>query len=122
MKFRTMGPAVLLTLAVVTLAVAQEIKKRGDTSYMPVDIKESFASIMKRMKADKPNNAKRHQDLLTKRYDLSNRPSKEAAMFRGKPLQEGVRAKLKNGVTWAALAGMSPQQIRDREAFPDAFK
>jgi cytochrome c peroxidase len=103
-------------------AVAQEIKKRGDTSYMPVDIKESFASIIKRMKADKPKNEKRHQDLLTARYDLSNRPSKDAAMFRGKPLQEGVRAKLKSGVTWAALAGMSPEQIRERNAFPDAFK
>jgi len=118
-----MGTAALLVLAVATGGVvAQEIKKRGDTSYMQVDIKESFASIMKRMKADKPKNEKRHQDLLTARYDLSNRPSKDAAMFRGKPLQEGVRAKLKSGVTWAALAGMSPEQIRERNAFPDAFK
>jgi cytochrome c peroxidase len=60
--------------------------------------------------------------MLTKRYDLSNRPAKDAAMFRGKPLQEGVRAKLKNGVTWASLAGMSPEQIRERDVFPDAFK
>ncbi|HXN40684.1 MAG TPA: cytochrome B6 [Myxococcaceae bacterium] len=59
---------------------------------------------------------------MTARYDLANRPSKDAAMFRGKPLQEGVRAKLKSGVTWAALAGMSPDQIRERNAFPDAFK
>ncbi len=123
MTLRTMGTAALLVLAVATGGVvAQEIKKRGDTSYMQVDIKESFASIMKRMKADKPKNEKRHQDLLTARYDLSNRPSKDAAMFRGKPLQEGVRAKLKSGVTWAALAGMSPEQIRERNAFPDAFK
>jgi hypothetical protein len=32
------------------------------------------------MKADKPKIEKRHQDLLTKRYDLSNRPAKDAAM------------------------------------------
>ena len=105
MIFRTIGTAGLLVLAVAARgavaqeAKTQEIKKRGDTSYMPVDIKESFASIIKRMKAEKPKNEKRHQDLLTARYDLSNRPSKDAAMFRGKPLQEGVRAKLKSGVT-----------------------
>lgn len=122
MKFRMLGTAGLLVLAVTGGVVAQDIKKRGDTSYMPIDIKESFASIMKRMKADKPANAKRHQDLLTARYDLANRPSKDAVMFRGKPLQEGVRAKLKNGVTWASLAGMSPEQIRERNVFPDAFK
>jgi cytochrome c peroxidase len=37
-------------------------------------------------------------------------------------LQEGVRAKLKSGVTWASLAGMNPEQIRERDVFPDAFK
>jgi len=122
MMLRMMGTAGLLVLAVATGVVAQEIKKLGDTSYFPIDIKESSASIQKRMKADKPKVEKRHQDMLTSRYDLSNRPSKDAAMFRGKPLQEGVRAKLKNGVTWARLAGMSPEQIRERNVFPDAFK
>ncbi len=123
MMLRTMGIAALLVLAVATGGVvAQEIKKRGDTSYFQVDQKESFASVMKRMKADKPKAEKRHQDLLTKRYDLSNRPAKDAAMFRGKPLQEGVRAKLKSGVTWTSLAAMSPDQIRERDVFPDAFK
>src|SRR6266852_5239820 len=123
MMLRTMGIAALLVLAVATGGVvAQEIKKRGDTSYFQVDQKESFASVMKRMKADKPKIEKRHQDLLTKRYDLSNRPAKDAAMFRGKPLQEGVRAKLKSGVTWTSLAAVSPEQIRERDVFPDAFK
>src|SRR6266849_6432876 len=123
MMLRTMGIAALLVLAVATGGVvAQEIKKRGDTSYFQVDQKESFASVMKRMKADKPKAEKRHQDLLTKRYDLSNRPAKDAAMFRGKPLQEGVRAKLKSGVTWTSLAAMSPDQIRQRNVFPEGFK
>jgi len=72
MKLRTMGTAAVSVLAVATFgAVAQEIKKARDTSYMPVDIKEGFASIIKRMKAEKPKNEKRHQDLLTARYDLS---------------------------------------------------
>jgi hypothetical protein len=61
MTLRTMGTAAVFVLAVVTLgAVAQDIKtqqikKRGDTSFMPVDQnRASFPSVMKRMKADKP--------------------------------------------------------------------
>jgi cytochrome c peroxidase len=60
--------------------------------------------------------------VLDQRYDLSNRPAKDATMFRGKPLQEGVRAKLREGVTWASLAAMTPEQIRERNLFPDGFK
>jgi len=123
MSLHNLGTAALFVLALAAGgAVAQEIKKRGDTSYMPVDQKESFSSIMKRMKADKPKIQKRHQDLLEKRYDLSNRPAKGVAMFRGKPLQEGVRAKLRSGVTWASLVSMSPEQVRERDVFPDAFR
>jgi cytochrome c peroxidase len=88
--------ALLLTASIVgglSLAYAQQ-EKRGATSYMPVDIKESFASIMARMKAAKPDIEKEHTNLLNARYDLSNRPAKDATMSRGKPLQEGIRVKL----------------------------
>ena len=122
MKSSIIGIAGLFVLAAVGGAAAQQIKKRGDTSYMPVDIKESFASIMKRMKGDKPNIERRHRELLEKRYDLSNRPVKDATMFRGKPLQEGPRAKLASGLTWATLGSMSPEQIRQRNVFPEGFK
>src|ERR1700732_3786337 len=88
---------------------------------MPVDIKESFASIMARMKAAKRDIEKEHTDLLSARYDLSNRPAKDAAMSRGKPLQEGVRVKLPAGATWDQLASMSPPEIRDKNLFPRGF-
>ena len=87
-------------------AYAQQ-EQRGATSYLPVDIKESFASIMARMKAAKPDIEKEHANLLSARYDLSNRPTKDAAMSRGKPVQEGVRVKLLAGATWDQLASMS---------------
>ena len=123
MALRTIGKAALVVLAVAALgAGAQEIQKRGKTSYMAVDQTESFASIFKRMTAEKPDVERRHQAMLDQRYDLSNRPAKRAAMFRGKPLQEGVRAKLREGVTWQSLAAMTPEQIRQRNVFPDAFK
>jgi len=118
-----MGRAGVVILAVAALGVgAQEIQKRGKTSYMTVDQTESFASIFKRMTGDKPAIERRHQAVLDQRYDLSNRPAKGATMFRGKPLQEGVRAKLREGVTWQALDAMTPEQIRESNAFPDAFK
>jgi cytochrome c peroxidase len=64
---------------------------------------------------------KRHMDLLNARYDLSNRPAKDVTMSRGKPVQEGVRAKLPKGVTWEKLANMTPEEIREKDLFPAGF-
>jgi cytochrome c peroxidase len=76
---------------------------------------------MARMKAAKAEVEKRQADLLQERYDLSNRPAKGVTMSRGKPVQEGVRAKLSPGVTWDALAAMSPAEMRDKGVFPVGF-
>ncbi len=94
---------------------------RGQSSYAPVDIKETFAAIMARMSQAKPGIQKRHADLLNERYDLSNQPVQGVTMSRGKPVQGGVRAKLPAGVTWDALATMSPDQIREKNVFPKGF-
>src|SRR3984893_2058868 len=76
---------------------------------------------MARMKAAKPDIEKEHTNLLSARYDLSNRPAKDAAMARGKPLQEGIRVKLPAGATWAQLASMRPAELRDKTLFPKGF-
>src|SRR5438105_9835191 len=99
---------------------AQEPPKgqpRGDTSYMPVDIREPFASVMARMSAAKAMLMQKQLDLLNARYDLSNRPAQGVTMARGKPIQEGVRVKLSGGLTWEKLEAMSPEEIRDRYLF-----
>lgn len=88
---------------------------------MPVDIKENFAEIMTRMKKAKPEIIKRQMDLLTERYDLSNRPAKDVVISCGKPLQEGVRAKLPQGVTWEQLAVMRPDEIQEQGLSPVGF-
>jgi hypothetical protein len=93
---------------VLSAAYAQESVR---SSYSPVVIKESFATTMDRMKAAKPEVMERQMDLLNERYDLSNRPAKGVTMSRGKPVQEGVRAKLPKGMTWDNLAAMSPEEI-----------
>jgi cytochrome c peroxidase len=96
-------------------------EQRGGTSYMKVDSAESFPSLMARMTAAKPGIAAAHNAVLAERYDLSNRPAQGVTMDRGKPVQEGVRVKLAAGMTWERLAGMSPDEIRDRDLYPKGF-
>jgi cytochrome c peroxidase len=110
----------LIFLSALTGVRAQELGKKG-TSFMPVDLKEDFAAIMARMKAAKPEVMKRQMDLLTERYDLSNRPAQGVTMARGKAIQEGVRAKLPTGMAWEKLAAMSPDEMRDQDLFPQGF-
>ena len=84
------------------------------SSYMPVDIHESFSVIFSRMTAAKPEVIKRHSDLLEQRYDLSDHPAKGITMSRNKPLQQGIRVKLPAGVTWDQLAKMTRSRSRTR--------
>src|SRR5712691_678579 len=100
--------------------LAQDGKQAS--SYMPVDIHETFSAIFSRMTAAKPEITRRHSALLEQRYDLSDRPAQGVTMSRNKPLQQGVRVKLPTGVTWDQLAKMSPEQIKDRGLFPAGFE
>jgi cytochrome c peroxidase len=111
--------AVLLALAVQKIR-PQDTNVRP-SSYAPVDLHESFATVMSRMVAAKAEIMKRQTDLLTQRYDLSDRPASGATMSRGKPLQEGVRVKLAAGVTWDQLSKLNPDDIRERGLFPAGF-
>src|SRR5215467_12418230 len=108
-----------LCLGILLLGIAhsREATQKG-SSYAPVDIKEDFAAIMARMKAAKPEVMKRQMDLLTARYDLSNRPAQGVTMTRGKAVQEGVRVKLPPGMTWEKLVATSPDEIREKDLFP----
>jgi cytochrome c peroxidase len=108
--------SVLMGLVVV---YAESAKKTS--SYSPVVITEPFDSIMSRWKTAKPDIMKRQMDLLNSRYDLSDRPAKGVTMSRGKAVQEGVRAKLPEGMTWEKLAAMTPEEIREKDIFPAGF-
>jgi cytochrome c peroxidase len=110
----------ILGLSFLNGARAQEAKERP-SSYMPVDIKEDFATLLARMTKAKPEVMKRQMDLLSERYDLSDRPATGVTMSRGKPVQDGVRAKLPTELTWEQLAALSPAEIRDKGLFPKGF-
>jgi cytochrome c peroxidase len=112
---------VFLVLIILAISTFAQTPLKGESSYSPVVIKESFEAIMARMKAAKPAVMKRHMDLLSERYDLGNRPATGLTMSRGKPVQEGVRVKLPGGMTWERLAAMSPDEVRDKNLFPAGF-
>ena len=99
---------------------AQELPPRA-TSYAPVDLKEDVTTVIARMSAAKPEIMKRQMDLLNERYDLANRPAKDATMSRGKPVQEGIRVRLPQGITWEKIQAMRPEEIREKDAFPAGF-
>src|SRR5438874_1098419 len=107
-------------LTVFGVGYAQQAATQS-SSYAPVVIKEDFATIMARMKAAKPEVMKRQMDLLHERYDLANRPAKNVTMSRGKPVQESIRARLPQGMTWEKLQAMSPEEVHEKGVFPAGF-
>ena len=110
-----------VVLCVCATLAAGAVSADQPTSYMPVDIKEDFATTMQRMQVAKPAIEQRQQQLLQERYDLSNHPASGVSMSRGKPIQAGVRVKLPNGTTWESLSRMSAQDIRAKGLFPAGF-
>jgi cytochrome c peroxidase len=112
----------VLAASLVALgAVSAQDPGAKASSYAPVDVKEDFAAILARMRGAKADVMKRHMDLLAERYDLGNRPAAGVTMARGKAVQEGVRARLPQGMTWERLGAMTPEEIRDKDAWPRGF-
>jgi len=91
------------------------------SSYSPVVIKEDFKVTMERMAAAKSAIMRKQMDLLAERYDLSDKPVGGVTMSRGKAVQEGVRVKLPEGMTWERLAAMPPEEIREKGLYPKGF-
>src|SRR5258707_684870 len=118
---RTAWAAMKVVLCVCATLAAGAVSADQQKSYMPVDIKEDFATTMQRMQVAKPAIEQRQQQLLVERYDLSNHPASGVSMSRGKPIQAGVRVKLPNGTTWESLSRMSAQDIRAKGLFPAGF-
>jgi cytochrome c peroxidase len=101
--------------------VSTKAADKVPSSYSPVVVTEKFDSILARMTAAKPEVMKRQKDLLAARYDLSSKPAKGVTMSGGKAIQESVRAKLPQGMTWEKLAPMSPAEIKEKNLFPAGF-
>src|SRR5437660_3876004 len=68
--------------------------------------------------ANKPKVTALQRKLLERRYDLAPKLDPKATMSRGKPRAVGPTARLPQGTDWDALAAMSPEEIRAKDAFP----
>lgn len=108
---------VLSTAAILIVTDAARAQQQRPSSFSPV-IEEPFDVVRARDKAAKAGVAAAHQRLLEARYDLSRRVDESVRMTRGKPIPVGPTAKLKAGLTWDRLGQLSPDAIRDQDAFP----
>jgi cytochrome c peroxidase len=80
-----------------------------------------FQALLAMKSAAKPGEMMRQLAHLNDRYELANNPS-VTTMFRGKPLQQGVRVRLPAGFrSWEALARLSPADIKSQDVFPLGF-
>ncbi len=95
-------------------------KSPPPSSYAPVN-EPDFQTTLSRMSSAKAGIMQRQKTLLEQRYDLSDRPLQGVTMDRKKPVQGGVRVKLKAGTSWDQLASMSPADIRAKDLFPAGF-
>ena len=131
-KCRACERAALVVLVVLVLGALgwhravvwaqQPASQPPPDSYMPVVITEDFSKTVARMSDAKPAIMQRQTKLLEDRYDLRDRPAKAVTMDRRKPVQEGVRVKLPQGVaSWQDLAAMSPEEIRTKGLWPQGF-
>jgi len=104
------------------LVLAGKDAKLGSATYMPVVIDKDFKEIMEKDAAEKSMYMDRQQELMEKRYDLSDKPSKTMMSAGRKAVQRGVRVKLHGGVTWQELSEMTPAEIKQKNLFPMGFR
>src|SRR6266850_2283410 len=114
-----LAAAGLVAVGMLTGVLGARAQGAG-SSYIPVN-EEDFRTVFARMSAAKASTMKRQMDLLNARYDLGDRPAAGVTMSGGKAIQDGVRVRLPAGLSWAALAKMSPDEVRDKGLYPAGF-
>ena len=78
----------------------------------------TFEDIYKAGVANKGEVMATQRGHLESRYNLEPKLDPVVTMSRGKPLPVGPTARLPAGMTWEALAALSPDEIRVRDIFP----
>src|ERR1700722_19110594 len=78
----------------------------------------TFDDFYKAGVANKPEVTATQRRLLESRYNLEPKLDPIVKMSRGKPIAVGPTARLPAGMTWEALAALSPAEIRERDIFP----
>jgi cytochrome c peroxidase len=90
-------------------------------SYLPV-VTPPFDEVFAKDSAARDAVVNEQKQLLAARYDLGDDPSDLWMSGKRKKVQQGVRVKLPDGMTWARLAGMTPAQIKQQGVWPTGFR
>jgi cytochrome c peroxidase len=109
----------------VAVAGAQPAKPAPPTeggTYIPVVPTQTFDQTFEKDTAEKAKVLSDQQALLNKRYDLSDDPSPVKMSGGRKAVQHGVRVKTHGGATFASLANMTPEQLKEQNLFPYGFR
>jgi cytochrome c peroxidase len=118
---RMPGKAAAGTVALAAIASAYAAAPK-DQTYFPVVPTKSFDEVFEQDTADKAKVMSDQKALLEKRYDLRDNASNVQMSGKRKAVQQGVRVKLQSGTTWDKLGGMTPDQIKQQNAFPMGFR
>jgi cytochrome c peroxidase len=117
-KTLRMTLATLGASAILTVAVADPLPP--DITYRPLPT-QPFSQAKSDDEAAKPAVQQRQQQLLQRRYDLSDKPLATFMSGGRKKVQGGVRVKLRSGVTWDRLNNASSDSIKKDSLFPEGF-
>ncbi len=79
---------------------------------------QPLGEIMTADKKAKADVMAAQRKLLESRYILEPKAHPEVTMSRGKPVPVGPTARLKEGQTWDSFNNMTPEQMREANAFP----
>jgi cytochrome c peroxidase len=110
---------IVATCSYVAIAPAQPLPP--DASYRQLP-SAPLADVKTADEAQKAEVLRLQRILLEERLDLSDRAMRNTMMSgRRKPVQDGVRVKLRQGMTWDSLANLTPDEIRDRGLLPAGF-
>lgn len=78
----------------------------------------TFEQVYKMDVEQKPKVMADQRKLLEERYNLTPKLDPQLKMTRGKPIAVGPTARLKEGTTFEKLAEMTPEQMKQANAFP----
>jgi hypothetical protein len=91
----------------------------GASSFSGPDLGMPFAAWREKMEQQRPAVDRAAHAVLEARFRLDCRTDKDATMSRGKPLPVGPTGRLPKGFeSWEQYAALSPEQIREGDAFP----
>ncbi len=117
----TAGTIAVIAMIAILSTVSAEPPLADAESFMPVVVPD-FETTFQKDSEQKPKFDERQQSLLHERYILEDNPSDVWMSGKRKKVQQGVRVKLPEGVSWDKLASMSPDEIREQDLFPAGFR